>query len=65
MLSKITQFVKNNKADIILFIGAVLISLFSFAAGYITAKQSEKKPIQFKEHKTMNNEQHCLLSIDL
>ena len=39
MLSKITTFVKIYKADIILAIGVILISLLSFAVGYIVAKE--------------------------
>ena len=49
MLAKIKQFVKENLADIILVIGVILISLLSFAAGYIMAKQQEKEPIRFEE----------------
>jgi len=54
MLTKIANFVKNHQADIILVIGVVLISLLSFAAGYITAKNQEKQPlkIEFKESLT-------------
>ena len=48
MLAKIAQFVKDHQDDIILFIGVVLISLLSFAAGYIAAIQREKEPIQFE-----------------
>jgi len=48
MLAKIKQFVKENLADIILVVGVILISLLSFAAGYITAKQQEKEPIKIE-----------------
>jgi hypothetical protein len=48
MLSKIIQFVKKYQADIILFIGVILISLLSFAAGYIVAKQQEKEPLRIE-----------------
>ena len=48
MLSKIIQFVKTHLDDIILVIGVILISLLSFAMGYITAKQEEKKPLKFE-----------------
>ena len=48
MLSKLTQFVKKNHIDIILVIAVALISLLSFAVGYITSEQ-EKKPIQFEK----------------
>lgn len=53
MLSKLKQFVKDNQDDIILIIGVILISLLSFAAGYIVASFAEKEPIQIE----MENEQ--------
>lgn len=59
MLTKLKQFVKRNfepsppsrsiQEDIVLIIGVILISLLSFAAGYIIAKKQEKEPIRFKE----------------
>jgi len=49
MLSKFLQFVKKYQNDIILVIGVILISLLSFAVGYITAKQKEKEPIKFEK----------------
>lgn len=48
MLTKIKEFVKSHQNDIILLIGVVLISLLSFAMGYIAAKQQEKEPIRFE-----------------
>ena len=48
MLAKIIQFVKSHQADIILVIGVILISLLSFALGYIVAKQQEKEPIKLE-----------------
>ena len=51
MLSKIIQFVKIHQSDIILLIGVILISLLSFAAGYIVGAWPEKEPIQFEETK--------------
>jgi predicted negative regulator of RcsB-dependent stress response len=54
MLTRIKDFVKENQDDIILFIGVVLISLFCFALGFITAKQQDKEPIKveyFNEQK--------------
>ena len=50
MLSKIVQFVKDHQADIILVIGVILISLLSFAMGYITARYQEKEPIKIEKH---------------
>ena len=48
MLTKIKQFVKTYQTDIILVIGVVLISLLSFAMGYIVAQQQEKEPIKIE-----------------
>ncbi len=48
MLAKIKKFVKNHQDDIILVIGVALVSLLSFAMGYITAKTSNKEPLQFQ-----------------
>ncbi len=45
-LSKISNGVKEHLDDIILLVGVVLISLLSFAAGCITAKQQDKEPIK-------------------
>jgi len=41
MISKIKDFVNKYRDDIILVIGVFLISLLSFAIGYIVAKQQE------------------------
>ena len=49
MLLKISQFVKKHQEDIVLIIAIFLISLFSFAVGYILAKQQEKMPIKFEQ----------------
>ena len=48
MLAKIKEFVKTHFDDIILLIGVILISLLSFAAGYIVAKQQEREPIRIE-----------------
>ena len=50
MLAKFTNFVKTYKADIILVVGVILISLLSFAMGYITARYQEKEPIKIEKH---------------
>ncbi len=55
MLSKIIQFVKEHQDDIILVIGVILISLLSFAMGYIVARQQEKEPIKI-EYRIQNIE---------
>jgi len=49
MLSKVTTFVKIYKADIILAVGVMLISLLSFAVGYIVAKEQLKQPITIEQ----------------
>jgi len=49
MLSKIANFVKKYQTDIMLVIGVILISLLSFAMGYIAAKQEMKEPIRFEQ----------------
>jgi hypothetical protein len=48
MFKKIKEFIKEHWEEIILVIGVILISLLSFAIGYITAKQEEKQPIQIE-----------------
>jgi len=48
MLTKIISFVKDHLNDIVLLIGVILISLLSFAAGYIVAKQENKEPTKIE-----------------
>jgi hypothetical protein len=55
MLSKIKELVKDHLDDIILLIGVVLISLLSFAAGFISARQQEKEPIKVEYHYEQQN----------
>jgi|AntAceMinimDraft_8_1070364.scaffolds.fasta_scaffold13067_5 hypothetical protein len=43
-----SQKIKGHQADIILVIGVILISLLSFAAGYITANYQNKEPLEFE-----------------
>jgi len=52
MFQQIKQWIVNHKDDIILLIGVILISLLSFAIGYIVAKEQEKEPIkiEFRSH---------------
>ena len=52
ILEKIKNFLKDYFADIILVISIILISLLSFAMGYIVAKQQEKEPIQIEKRDT-------------
>jgi hypothetical protein len=48
MVAKVIEFVKRHEVDIILAIGVLLISLLSFAAGFLTAKEQLKEPIQIE-----------------
>lgn len=48
MLAKINLFVKIYQAEIVLTVGVILASLFSFAMGYIVAKEIEKQDIYFE-----------------
>ena len=50
MVAKLIQFVKTYQADIILFIGVILISLLSYAVGYMVGQEQEKAPLQFETH---------------
>jgi hypothetical protein len=50
MLSEIKEFVKVHFNDIMLFIIIVLLVLLAYAAGYITAKQQLKSPIQIQQN---------------
>lgn len=54
--NKIWFGVKNYQADIILLIGVILISLISFALGYIVAKIYDQEPLQFEIMKNKNYE---------
>jgi len=54
MFEKIKEFLKNHSEEIILAIGVILISLLSFAIGYIVAKQEQKQPIEI-EYESSNH----------
>ncbi|HHE76487.1 MAG TPA: hypothetical protein ENL27_00660 [Candidatus Parcubacteria bacterium] len=56
ILSKISKFVqrllaagKKYESEIILFIGVVLVSLLSFAVGYIAAKNQCHNPVRIEK----------------
>jgi len=49
ILEKISNGVKRYEIDIILAIGVVLVSLLSFAVGYLTAKEQLKEPIRVEQ----------------
>lgn len=48
MLSKFKDFVKNNLNEILVIAAVILVSLFSFAAGYLTARYQEKESIRIE-----------------
>lgn len=50
IILKINSWINEYQNDIILMIGVILISLLSFATGYITAKQQEKEPIRIEQN---------------
>lgn len=55
MVRKIINFLKNHQGDIILLVGVILVSLLSFAMGYIAAKQENKEPIRFELNENSNS----------
>jgi archaellum biogenesis protein FlaJ (TadC family) len=48
IFKQIKQLIINHQDDIILLIGVILISLLSFAIGYIVAKEREKEPLKIE-----------------
>jgi len=48
MFEKIIRFIKEYQNDIVLLIGVFLVSLLSFAAGYIVAKEKSKQEIKIE-----------------
>lgn len=48
MFQKLTQFLKEHQDDIVLLVGVILISLLSFAVGFITAKNEAKEPLRIE-----------------
>jgi hypothetical protein len=51
MLKDFKEFIKKNQVDIILALIVFLLSLLSFAAGYLLAKNQQKQPLRFEEIK--------------
>lgn len=52
MLTVAKEFVKAHWDDIILIIGVILVSLFSFALGYIVSQYQNKESIKFQVEET-------------
>lgn len=53
-LSKISNRVKEHQSDIVLIAGVILVSLLSFAVGFIAANRQDKEPIKFEESAAAN-----------
>ena len=53
MLTKLKSFVKTHLNDILMLMAVILISLFSFAAGYLTAKYQEKESIRIESSENL------------
>lgn len=51
-VEKIKLFMQRNKEEIMLIIGVFLISLLSFAIGFISGKEEVKKPVEFNYERT-------------
>lgn len=49
MFSNIEDFFKEHYSKIILITGVILISLLSFAVGFITAEMKKREPIQIEQ----------------
>jgi hypothetical protein len=64
-MQKIKEFFKNNSKEIILAIFIILISLLSFALGFIVAKFQEKKPLKIEKFQVPNSKQCPIAKIQL
>jgi hypothetical protein len=48
-VSNIKEFVKAHETSIILAVAVLLVSLLSFATGYLVAKEQLKEPIRVEK----------------
>jgi len=55
IFEQIKQLIVDHQNDIILLIGVILISLLSFALGYIIASLPKKEPIKIESHQISTN----------
>jgi hypothetical protein len=62
MIFELIQFFKKHENDIVLFVGVILISLLSFAVGYITAKEHQKEPIRIEYEQKESKKSSCYRS---
>ncbi|MBI2643973.1 MAG: hypothetical protein HYW95_00485 [Candidatus Wildermuthbacteria bacterium] len=49
IVNELLELIKKYEKDIVLVIGVILISLLSFAIGYLVAKEQLKEPIQIED----------------
>ncbi|MDD4531396.1 MAG: hypothetical protein PHH21_01670 [Candidatus Pacebacteria bacterium] len=49
MLTKITNFVKENQDKIVLVLCMVLVTTLAFSLGYIYGKTQEKQPLRIEQ----------------
>lgn len=49
-LSKLVGSVKQHEKDVILAIGVILVSLLSFATGYLAARDQLKEPLNIEQN---------------
>lgn len=56
MLTDVKKIVKRHENDIIILIAVILVSLLSFALGYIIGELEEKEPINIEhiQHEQKN-----------
>jgi hypothetical protein len=52
---KVKTFIDHYQVDIILVIGVILISLLSFAMGYIVARTYDRPPLEFETFEMTEN----------
>jgi hypothetical protein len=53
MKLKVNNFLNKYQKEILLFLIVVLLSLLSFALGYIVAKQELKEPLRIEKETTL------------
>ena len=53
ILAHVTQFVKEHRTEIVLSTAVVLISLASFAIGYLVARDQFKESIRIEKVETL------------
>ena len=53
MKLKVNNFLNKYQKEILLFLIVVLLSLLSFALGYIIAKQELKEPLRIEKETTL------------